>query len=71
MPPLESLETSDLDRDGLLLPDVLVEDFDQAPALILKPLFDAVWQAAGLLGSMNYYSDGYWAPKRTETHGRY
>ena len=40
-----------IDRDVLILPDVLVEDFGQAPTLILKPLLDAVWQAAGHMGS--------------------
>jgi hypothetical protein len=53
-----------IDRDMLILPDVLVEDFGQAPAMILKPLFDTVWQAAGYIGSLNYDGEGNWAPKR-------
>lgn len=51
-----------IDRDVLILPDVLVEDFSQAPALILKPLFDAVWQAAGHMGSVNYTGE-QWTPR--------
>ena len=30
----------------------------------LRPLFDQVWQAAGLLRSYNYDDQGNWAPQR-------
>lgn len=52
-----------MDRDMLLLPEVLLEDFDKEPATILRPIFDAVWQSAGLAGSANYNKDGKWCPQ--------
>ena len=61
--PIEPNRVPVVDRDVLVLPDVLVEDFSQAPAMILKPLFDTVWQAAGHLGSLNYDGAGNWVPK--------
>lgn len=49
-----------IDRDVLLLPDLIVEDYDSEAAKILRLAFDAVWQAAGLGRSMNYDKDGKW-----------
>lgn len=51
------------DRETLVLPDVLL------PAEItaehaLRPVFDLVWQSAGLTQSGNYNEDGNWAPQR-------
>ncbi len=36
-----------IDRDIVVLPDVVVEDFDRPPDTELKPAFDVLWQAAG------------------------
>ena len=53
-----------IDRDALVLPDVLLNDFAEAPAAtlqsesLLKPIFDAIAQAAGLAGSPNYDANG-------------
>lgn len=52
-----------IDRDVVLLPDVLVEDVSEHPAKMLKPIFDAVWQAAGHSQSCNYNRDGEWKPQ--------
>jgi hypothetical protein len=52
-------QISPIDRDSLLLPEILVEAFDIDTSQILKPTFDAVWQAAGWTGSPNY-QDGRW-----------
>lgn len=43
-----------IDRDDLLVPEVVVEKFDCDPDKIMKPAFDAVSNACGLPGSMNY-----------------
>lgn len=51
------------DRPNLLIPDVLLAA-DQPAELALRPLFDYVWQAAGLLRSFNYNERGEWAPMR-------
>lgn len=60
----QSFSPDAIDRDSLILPDVLVEEFADAAAAgnqastILKPVFDAVAQAAGLAGSFNYDASG-------------
>lgn len=58
-----------VDRDTLNLPDILIED--RAPlsnlnevAKILRPAFDAVWNACGFERSYNYDNDGNWNPGR-------
>jgi hypothetical protein len=49
-----------IDRDMVLLPEVLVEDYDTKAYQILKPIFDALWQAAGLPGCEHYDEHGFW-----------
>jgi hypothetical protein len=53
-----------IDRDPLILPEVVVEDMSQRADRILKPVFDALWQSAGLPGSGNYDSTGSWVKRR-------
>ena len=55
----------EIDRDILLLPEVIIENYDTAPEEILKPCFDAMWNACGFSKSPNY--DG--AGKRIESKG--
>jgi hypothetical protein len=49
-----------IDRDVLLLPDLLVEDCSTSADTILRPAFDAVWQAAGWRCCQNYNKEGKW-----------
>jgi hypothetical protein len=51
------------DRKTVVLPDVLVAVDAPLPAG-LKPMFDLVWQAAGMPGSVNFNDAGDWAPRR-------
>ncbi|MDD5014561.1 MAG: ATP-binding protein [Atribacterota bacterium] len=44
---VSSLENSGIDRDILLLPEVMIENYDTAPEEVLKPCFDALWNACG------------------------
>jgi hypothetical protein len=54
-----------IDRDTLFLPEVVVDAFDAFPATaVMKPVFDIVWQAAGLARSWNYDQAGNWKPRR-------
>jgi hypothetical protein len=53
-----------IDRDALLVPEVLVESFDRDPAEVMKPAFDAIWNAAGWPRSKNYDDAGKWAGRR-------
>lgn len=55
----------EIDRDILLLPEVIVENYDTAPEVILKPCFDAMWNACGFPRSPNYDDAG----KRIESKG--
>lgn len=47
-----------IDRDLLLLPDAVIESFDQPHEEHLKPLFLMVWQAAGFDRNYNYDQQG-------------
>lgn len=50
-----------IDRDVLLLPEVLIDSLDNLnTSCLLHPIFDAVWNATGLPGSINYDQDGNW-----------
>ena len=51
------------DRKTLVLPDVLLPA-DLSPEQALKPVFDLVWQSAGMERSTNYDAAGHWAPAR-------
>lgn len=50
------------DRRVLVLPDVLLPS-ELPPEQALRPVFDLVWQSAGLEGSANYNNAGEWAPR--------
>jgi len=49
------------DRRTVVLPDVLVPA-DADPHEGIKAMFDLLWQAAGMRGSINFDHDGRWAP---------
>lgn len=49
-----------IDRDTVLLPELLVDGYECEPAEILRPAFDAVWNAAGYPRSLNYSDEGEW-----------
>jgi hypothetical protein len=57
-------ESAPIDRDILLLPEVLIESYDVKSERILKPIFDSVWNACGFPKSLNYDKNGEWAPPR-------
>jgi hypothetical protein len=53
-----------IDRDTVLLPDVLLEDFATPPDTLLRPVFDALWQAAGFANCANYGPNGRWGEQQ-------
>jgi hypothetical protein len=57
------IEAQPIDRDTLLMPEVMVERFDVDPAEAMKPIFDTIWNACGWPRSMNYNEEGRWAPR--------
>lgn len=53
-----SVRALPIDRKDLLLPEIIIEQFEQDISLLLHPAFDAVWQAAGFLRSPYYDEAG-------------
>lgn len=49
------------DRDALVLPELLIEDWTVDPAEAMRPLFDMVWNAFGYERSFNYDQNGHWS----------
>lgn len=52
-----------IDREDLILPELIVEDFQVDPATFLRPAFDSIWNAADLPQSLNYDASGNWRGK--------
>jgi hypothetical protein len=61
--PFGTRRTHYIDRDYLLVPEVMIESFDIKPAEVMKPIFDAIWNAAGWPRSLNYNKEGEWKTK--------
>jgi hypothetical protein len=56
-----------IDRRTLLLPEVLISEAPTdagAVSLLLRPMFDALWQAAGFARCLEYRDSGEWNPNR-------
>ena len=51
-----------IDRDILIVPEGLIEDFAASPDKTLRPILDAVWNAAGWPGSINFDKEDNWNP---------
>ena len=58
------MRSHSIDRDHLLLPERVVEDYDDSSQHILRPLFDSIWNACGFPRSLNYNDEREWAPRR-------
>ena len=43
-----------IDRDMLLLPEIIIENYDMPTEDILKPCFDSIWNACGFTRCFNY-----------------
>jgi hypothetical protein len=57
-PPWEREHT--IDRDVLVLPDVVVEQTPADPRVFMRPTFDALWQSSGFKRSRGYTEAGDW-----------
>jgi hypothetical protein len=55
---------SELDRDVVLLPDVVIEDATQDLGPVVRPIFDSLWQAADIEGSPQFDEHGDWRGRR-------
>jgi hypothetical protein len=52
------------DRDPLLTPEILIESFDGLPVSEMRPIIDAIWNAAGWPCSPHYDEQGKWDRNR-------
>lgn len=62
------VESSLVDRDTLVLPDILIEDYERLSSVnevagVIRPAFDVVWNACGYEGSFNFDEKGDWRPR--------
>ena len=46
-----SMDYPRLKRDPLMLPEISIDDLSTEPSIILKPVYDRLWNAFGLPGS--------------------
>lgn len=53
-----------IDRSIVWLPELKVGAFDADPAKLLRPVFDVLWNAAGLERSLNYDEQGNRKPRQ-------
>ena len=61
--------THTVDRDTLIFPDVLLEDYNTPPDVVLRPIFDAFWQSAGLPACQHYNEQGRWDNGQSQLPG--
>ena len=54
-----------IDRDVLMIPARMIEDYDEEASHILKPVFDTIWQACGFPYSSNYDKNGVRIPGKS------
>lgn len=54
---------SPVDRDVITLPEVVVDQMECDLPTVLRPAFDALWNAFGVNESLNYDSEGNWNPR--------
>jgi len=57
---IQNISPHSINRDNLLLPEVLIESYDVSPERVLKPCFDSIWNACGYQRSFNYNEAGEW-----------
>lgn len=52
-----------IDRDVLLIPEIVMEGWELEASKILRSSFDAIWNAAGWERSINYDENGNWVER--------
>lgn len=56
----QSLNQSKVKKEMLLLPEVVMNNYDEEVPRVLKPVFDVLWNTVGYDGSQNYDDAGDW-----------
>ena len=55
-------QRNEIDRNHLIVPEIMVENLEKDVAHMMKPLFDSIWNAIGQPSSRNYNDDGEFVP---------
>ena len=55
-----SIDEETIDRDVLLLPEIVIESYNDKEKDVLRPCFDSIWNACGFSRSLNYDDTGEW-----------
>lgn len=58
--PMCLCDQNSIDRDVLIVPDILIEEYECNMSQLLQPAFDAIWNACGFEKSINYDKEGNW-----------
>jgi len=58
---------NEIDRENLLLPSVVIQDFKIDVPKTLKDIFDMIWQSAGWSKSWLYDEQGEWIPRKKKS----
>jgi hypothetical protein len=53
-----------IEKDTLVLPETLVQEFSMPIGKIVKPAFDMIWNACGHPSSKNFDAEGNWVRRR-------
>lgn len=56
-------EIHTIERDILLLPEVVIESYDVSADKVLRPCFDSIWNACGFPRALYYNDEGEWVPR--------
>lgn len=54
------MRSTPIDREMVVVPDVLIDKYECNIPRIMRAVFDAVWNSAGFPGSTNYDDEGRW-----------
>ncbi|OGO24460.1 MAG: hypothetical protein A2144_01700 [Chloroflexi bacterium RBG_16_50_9] len=57
-------EIHTIDRDILLLPEIIIESYEVSAQNLLRPCFDSIWNACGFPKDLYYNDNGEWASPR-------
>lgn len=58
-------ELQKIDRDILLIPEVLIDNYKVSAEDVLRPCFNSIWNACGYLRSFNYDDKGKWVGRKS------
>ena len=62
-----STTSGEIDRDVLMLPEIVVEDLSTPVAPLLRPTLNLVWNACGFLSSPHFDDAGNWKGRSGRT----